>query len=262
MLRIRMIGLALVAVFAMGAVAAASASAEHLEFGKCVEQAGAGTKYKDANCLEVSATGKFEWVPLAAGSNVPFTATSPAGKLVTVGGEEVNCEKDKAVGHLTGPTTDLATVTFEGCTGLLGVKCTTAGQAAGTIVSTPLKSLLVWLKTTPPLEAGLLLEPVTPPTFATFVCGGVETLTVRGSVLVPLTVLNAMSTTFTLTSNETKGKAAFTEYQKTCATTKTKPATLETEGTGLKPFKFEQSGISGVDTVSFSEKWEVWASCP
>lgn len=265
MLRIRIIGLALVAVFAVSAMAAGTASAaEHLEFGECVKLTTKTGKFTDENCTTESAKkeGEFEWKGFTA--NIPFTSSSGAGELLTVGGHKVNCTADSNKGEITGAKTDTVTVTFTNCTTVVAgitVKCTSAGQAAGTIVSNPLKSLLVWLKTTPPLEAGILLEPVTPPTFATFVCGGLETLTVRGSVIAPITALNVMSTSFILNYVQTGGKQAVTQYQSTCTAAKTKPATFETEGTGAIPFAFEESGITDKDTLSFTAKHEIWASC-
>jgi hypothetical protein len=75
---LKMIGLCLVAVFALGAVVAAgSATAAEPEWGRCV--AAKGGHYKNSNCTEEAAskkgkfTGKFEWragAPPAAGECV------------------------------------------------------------------------------------------------------------------------------------------------------------------------------------------------
>ena len=74
MRHLKMIGLCLVAVFALGAVAASAAQAEGPEWGRCVKLAKNKGKYKDANCQELEgktngkgefkakAKGVYEWV--------------------------------------------------------------------------------------------------------------------------------------------------------------------------------------------------------
>ncbi len=61
--RFRIVGLCLVAVFAMSAVAASAASAQLPEFGRCKHEAGT---YSKPNC-ENGAGTEYNWVPLAAG---------------------------------------------------------------------------------------------------------------------------------------------------------------------------------------------------
>ena len=75
-----MVGLCLVAVFAIAAVTASSASALP-EWGKCVAKAGG--KYSDSNCTVKAkkGTGTFEWKKGATLTNVQFT-----GKNVGSGG--------------------------------------------------------------------------------------------------------------------------------------------------------------------------------
>ena len=78
MKRIRIIGLALVAVFAMTAIAAASASAEPQgEFGRCI--ATKGGKFLDSGCKKAATPGKekFEWNPGVVNSN--FTSKLKEG---------------------------------------------------------------------------------------------------------------------------------------------------------------------------------------
>ena len=60
MKRIKIMGLCLVAVFAVSVMASASASAEAPEFGRCLAKAGG--KFSDAGCTKgVVSKGKFEW---------------------------------------------------------------------------------------------------------------------------------------------------------------------------------------------------------
>jgi len=72
-----MIGLCLIAVFAIGAVATASASAAAPEFGRCVKKAKAeGSGFSDAGCTASVETGaKFEWLA-GPGPKAHFTSTA------------------------------------------------------------------------------------------------------------------------------------------------------------------------------------------
>ena len=65
MRRFRIIGLALVAMMAIGAAAAVSASASAPEFGRCVKapKHSTGPGFSDRSCTEaVSENGKYEWI--------------------------------------------------------------------------------------------------------------------------------------------------------------------------------------------------------
>ncbi len=106
MRHVRMLGLCLVAVFAVAAVAASSALAGP-EWGKC--EAKAGGNYKNANCTEKAkpkGSGSYEWrkaSEVAAkrtaegkSANVPFTGHNVgSGGVLTTGG--LVCEKPTEV---------------------------------------------------------------------------------------------------------------------------------------------------------------------
>jgi hypothetical protein len=96
--RIRMIGLALVAVFAMSAIATAAASAAEM------------TPFPNK-----------------------FTAKSGASTFETKSGEKVKCSADSGTGEVTSATKDTATIKFTGCEAF-GFKCKSAGAASGEIV--------------------------------------------------------------------------------------------------------------------------------
>ena len=80
MRRLSTIGLCLVAALAIGTVAAASASAEAPEYGRCIKKSkieGAG--FSSASCTKAVATkAKYEWAP-GPGPNAKFTSE---GKIV------------------------------------------------------------------------------------------------------------------------------------------------------------------------------------
>ena len=101
MKRTRIIGLCLVAVFAMSALATGTASAAAPEFGQCLKKAvvgGAG--YSEAKCLKaVGTAGKYEWVPGWGGHN-KFTSTGTTATLKTSGGKTVTCKKENSTGNI------------------------------------------------------------------------------------------------------------------------------------------------------------------
>jgi hypothetical protein len=105
MKRVKLLGLTLFAIFAMSACAAATASAEN------------------------------KLLPLGTVANpVTFKVKSGAGKLIG-NGLEIKCTSDKGTGSVTSERLGAFEVTFEGCTGLLGVKCSdlSVADSVGTI---------------------------------------------------------------------------------------------------------------------------------
>jgi hypothetical protein len=86
MRRLKLVGLCAMAVFAIGAVQVASASAAAPEFGRCVKKAKAeGSGYSNAGCTTAVASGaKYEWVAGVALSHFTSSArfvASPDTKI-------------------------------------------------------------------------------------------------------------------------------------------------------------------------------------
>jgi hypothetical protein len=155
MKRIRIIGLALVAVCAISAVGVSSASAAsekgpHWWIKECVPVEKG--KFLDSHCKEAGA-GKWELreYKLLPGEKIPFTSKSGKGKFKT-SLVSVECEKDKDTGELIGgwPGKDEAEVTFEEChvEGKATCKVSTAGAVnTETIVIKGVKTELVYVGT-------------------------------------------------------------------------------------------------------------------
>ncbi len=81
MRRLTMVGLCVIAALAFGAVAAASASAEAPEYGRCIKKEGkpSGEGFKNPSCTKpTSAKAHYAWVP-GPGPNAKF---SSQGKIV------------------------------------------------------------------------------------------------------------------------------------------------------------------------------------
>jgi hypothetical protein len=189
MRHIRMVGLALVAVFATAAVAATSASASLPEFGECVVQGKHEGKYTNAGCttkakkVNEKFTGEFEWRKATEIAEKTIAGDSGPGVLKTVlticqsaenlkecrEGEtkeelavSVECSAQENAGEITG-TKELKNVVvkFTGCL-LFGSAVCQNSIEAGEIKVNPLRGKLGFInKTATPRQVGVLLEPAT-----------------------------------------------------------------------------------------------------
>ena len=163
MKRIRTIGLCLVAIFAISAGAAASASAaESPTFKSCVKAAKVGKtyvgKFTSKECTaasKVATGGKYELAEVEEGK--PVTVKSKATTL-TLKGKVVKCKKDVGKGEILGPEVEFLTLTFEKCgiNGSTKAPCTTTGHAPGTIVTNELIGEPKWVNSAE-TQAGLLV---------------------------------------------------------------------------------------------------------
>jgi len=136
----------------------------------------------------------------------PFHSLGGAGLLETTGAKKVNCASNHVNGNITGPKTDLALIRFLGCenTEILPVKCNSSGQGTGVIQTSPILSLLGYLNKTTK-EVGVLLEPDNTALFASFECGGIVKIEVKGTVVGKITPVNTKSKTFTLELKQAGG---------------------------------------------------------
>jgi hypothetical protein len=218
MKRMRIMGLCLVAAFALTVIGAGTASALP-EVGRCVAQAGTG-KYKNAACTEKAGTKaeekKFEFKKGA--EKVNFTSAGGEGTLETVSGTKIICKTQSAVGKYdsdSGVIKEVESVvaTFEGC-GIPAIetKCQ-SGTEEGKIKTFPLKGPLGYIsgeKTKTPVVGQLLTPEKAKGFFAEFKClSGAITVKVKGKegsaeegkrtggncIIAPVESANVMSTT-------------------------------------------------------------------
>lgn len=164
--RTRMVGLALVAVFAISAVVASAASAALPE--------------------QTPTTGTF-------------TGTSGASTFETKSGEQVKCTSGAVTGEVTGAKSSKSKITFKGCAAF-GFKCNSSGAGSGEIVLNVNGELVYIMKATK--EVGLIN---TLSAELTIKCSAFQTLKVKGSTLCPLTPVNTKTTKYKLVCKETKG---------------------------------------------------------
>lgn len=226
MRRIKIVGLCLVAVFAMGAVLAGTASAANPEYGRCIKE---GVKklnnYDSAKCLKLASEdtgteaeklkkGSFVWHP-GTPPKPGFTAVLKSGTIATLAnksGTKVTCEAMTSKGKYTGIKTQVVESTiFKECSSS-AAPCSSAGANSGEIVVKELEGELgVISKGSPSTKdkIGNLLWPVggtatSKSQFVFFTCVGVLTADVHNSLISPVTA-NAMKKTATVKFTAAKG---------------------------------------------------------
>jgi hypothetical protein len=194
-----MLGLCLIAVLAVAAIASTSASALP-EWGQCFKK-GAGGKYTDSNCTKkatLKSPGEFEFrkgTEIAhkhfeggnVGSGGVLTATyhlcsastfegrkpkCNAGETETIGSPiSIECTSEHNTGEATG-TKEVKNVSvkFMGCKAAGSIPCANT-PVEGEIIVNPLKGSLGYINKAKK-EVGVLLEPaIKHGEFAKFVCG-------------------------------------------------------------------------------------------
>ena len=193
MKRIKIMGLCLVAVLALVAIGAGTASALP-EIGRCVAKAGTG-KYKDANCTLKAGSKveekQFEFLKGPEPGKTGITSAGGEGVLETVSGTKIVCKTQSATGKMkrlsTGVTKEVEAVIakFEGCAiPALETPCKTKGQAEGVITTFSLKGPLGYIsgeKTKTPVVGQMLTPTKAKGLFAEFEClGGGLIVKVKG----------------------------------------------------------------------------------
>jgi hypothetical protein len=191
-MRLKIMGLCLVAVFAMAAVVSASASAAEPAFYECHKQTTKPYtgKFTDKACSKAAspeeiAAGKKNKYELQEGIGAKGKAFKGKGGKATlhtpaVGGI-VECKSFKDEGHINTPTTENKVIsTFTACTSL-AKKCTSPAAKAGSIVTKNLAGELGYINKAKK-EVGVLLKPETGTVLAEFNCEGLEIVT-TGSVI-------------------------------------------------------------------------------
>jgi len=181
MRRMKMMGLCLVALFALTAVAVSSASAAEPAFYECAKTTGGKFSNKTCSAPGEGKTGKYE-LKEGIGKGKIFKGKGGSATLHTpaVGGEVV-CKSFKDSGFVNSPTTENKVISeFKTCTSL-GKKCASPGEKAGTIKTTDLKGVLGYINKAKK-EVGVALSAESGSVLAEFNCEGLEIVT-TGSVI-------------------------------------------------------------------------------
>jgi hypothetical protein len=244
------IGLCLLAAFALGAIAANAAFAEAPELGRCLKAEKIGKTYNggftNSSCTSASQgkTGKYEWFPGAA--KVKQTTKGGKGQLETVGKLGVECQTETSTGEYSGAKeVKNVVVTFEGCESA-GIKCNTAGSAAGELVTRTLEGTYGFENKARKKTAFDLYPKGKTGLFIEFSCTGLQ-IAVRGSILVPIKS-DKMALTTSLKYKATRG------VQKVQSFEGMPKDVLETTHQGLP---YEESGQNITTTLTNEEKLEL-----
>ncbi len=240
----------LAAALALGALCAASASAEAPEFGSCLKVEKVGSKYTggftDSKCTKTSATktGKYEWRPGAVKNKM--TTKGGKGLLETVNKVAVGCQSETSVGEYHG-TKEIknVVVTFEDCESG-GNECSTTGAKEGELVTKTLEGVIGW-EDKAKKKTGFDLFPVGKTgLFIEFACSSL-TVAVRGSVIVPIKS-DKMLLSGPLKYKATKGKQQVEHFEGM------PNDILESTFKGLP---YEQAGQTITTTLTNEEKLEL-----
>lgn len=231
MRHLKVMGLCLAAVFALGAVAVADASAELPAVFECATAAKVGGKYtgkytekkcaKEATTKEVEEgkKNKYEW---REWDKEPSKAKTFKGKggsadLAVQGSVTVTCAKSSDSGKFTGPKTagDVVAI-FSGCE-VAGIKCENTSKA-GEIKTNPLDGEVGYIEgagTGHPV-VGADLKPESSPYFAEFECKESPfplRLRTGGSVIGEVTPVNTLTKEATFHFREAGGKQIPEEFE-------------------------------------------------
>ena len=157
MSRIKALMLGVLAVFAIGAIASASASASVWE--ECLEKEIVGTKYTDNHCATESGTGTFGWMPISKELKITSKGATQLLELQTNPAIIITCKKVIDAGALkAGGEDEVNKLEYKECSiniaGCAVVKGST-GDTNGTI---SVKSLIKTKLLTLEISGKLLVE--------------------------------------------------------------------------------------------------------
>jgi hypothetical protein len=204
MKRMRILGLALVAVFALAAMTAAGASASKPVWKACVKSAKNAGEFSDKNCsVSAGGTGKYNLVA-GIGKGKGFKGKGGEATLHNVvpgkGDIKVICKSFKDAGSVVAPS-GVAKVTsvFSKCTSL-GAPCT-SGKKKETIETSSLVGELGYLNKAHTAAGESLTNEAAPGSgfLAQFECEGLAKVRVHGAVIGSLSPFGSISKESTTT---------------------------------------------------------------
>ncbi len=254
MRRVRVVVLCLIGACLASAVVSAGAWATPPEYGRCEKAPKVGSSYTgeftNSGCTKKSETktGKYEWHPGAIHKNQ--TSVGGKGVLEEVGKYAVACSSESSTGEYTGTKEGKhIIVKFKGCK-VTPYVCTSEGHEPGELETYPLEGRAVWENEKEHKTALDLFPSVGHETFIEFSCGSVITVSVKGSVLVPIKA-DKMAATFTL---KFKAKHGFQtpEYYEEDGVKVQDVLLSDFAGKG-----YDQSGQTITSTIKNEEKLEL-----
>jgi hypothetical protein len=192
MKRIRTMGLCLVAVFAMFALWAVSASAASPEYKVCAKGPKGSGEFSDKGCSVASPGGKYKLVEWTAAGPSASKGKKPVNILVNPVTTEkkaegsTECKKEAGESKLVSEKSSVLTNSYSKCSSA-GKTCETPGAGAGNIKTKELTSTLV------PLAAGkvgILFKALSGEVLAEYNCEGLA-ITAKGAPIGQIEGLSA-----------------------------------------------------------------------
>ena len=226
------------------------------ELGRCVKvepvKEGGKTVYHggwSTDCgIEVpEKNGRWEWSP-GPGTANKFKGLSKTVKLQTVGGSLVTCTASTSEGEYTGAKTQTLSMKLTGCKQKTTL-CQSSSAGAGEIRTAALDGSLDFIKENLHGETPLVgvdLKPASGIDLAAFECGG-KAMSVSGSVIVPVTVLDKPELAFHEKAAALEGKQLPESFEEEAKDT----LTLASSGGE------EQAGLTGTFTNTNEEALEI-----
>jgi hypothetical protein len=220
MKRLKIMGVCITAVCAVGLITGGAASAATYELtglpelGRCVKLSTKTGLYKYKNCVALSegSKGSFEWEP-GPGEKPGFVAEAGEVKLETVAGVRVSCASGELNGSWQDGKTASVTVAFRGCASKeRGCGADPSKPTEITNEGSPIEGELGFIEKGEKPKVGLDLKPKEGSSeLLKFTCGGPPELTfpelwkIEGSVIGRIRYLDHMNQTFALLYQQTKG---------------------------------------------------------
>jgi hypothetical protein len=227
----------LVAVFALSALVASSASAAP-EYKTCVKAPKVGKEtpsgeFSDKACSTPLKGGGYKLGSYSEGKKFATKGkgSNPVNRQIVPGlgaVADVECKSEKSAGTITGPSTSTSNVEYKTCEDSEGKKCNTEGDGKGVIKTHELTTQLID-QTGATEGVGIVISPKVGEILATYECEGGLKVTAIGSVI-----------------GEVEGgatKAAVKELKLKFA-----------HGTGA----YQQFGYIGADEAENGSKFEEW----
>jgi alpha-tubulin suppressor-like RCC1 family protein len=222
------------------------------EVGRCLPAVTGGATYKDSACTTASVgggTGHYEWRPWPALTNTVAVKGGPV-TLETVTKGTIKCGTSDASGEFSGSRTVSLSLTFSGCEAsrVAVGKCTSTGAHVGEIVTVPLAGDLGIVSNGKKPKVGWQLQPVSGTEIAVFRCESTE-VSLGGSVIVPVSPIDAMGSTIKLAAKAKKGKQSPESFEHDAA------AVLHLSVHGIE----ERAGLTMAATLAGEEATEIKA---
>ncbi len=223
-----------------------------IELGQCTKAVTGKGHFKTGNCTEEVKEGNWNWTPgFAKGGFTGGIAAETTLLLETTGGAVMTCGGETVAGSWLAPKAAQEVVLkLTSCNMIFG-ECSSAGAAAGEIVTNPLEGALGFTEHATN-KVGLALEPEgeeTPPVFEAK-CGEIP-IKVTGSVIGLITSVNKMNASFTLKLKQHAGKQAIEAFEEEGAVAQTLRMSIN-GGSSVQAGLALESSLKGEETLEIN----------